>query len=64
MEFSYDFLKFRIKAQEKCDTILSRTLAKQNTVDQAMNLYQKELNAIGYEEYQEEFNRVMNRLGL
>lgn len=64
MDFSYDLLAFRIKAQEKCDTILSRTLAGQNTVAQARTLYEKELNALGYADFKEEFNRVMSELGL
>lgn len=64
MDFSYDLLTFRIKAQEKCDTILSRTLAGQNTVEQAKEIYKKELNALGYEDFKAEYNRVMKNLGL
>lgn len=64
MDFSFDLLSFRIKAQEKCDTILSRTLAGQNTVAQAHDIYERELNALGYADYKEEYNQVMEGLGL
>ena len=62
-DFSMEFLRFRIRSSEKCETILIKAVSGQTPLSEVKDVYLAELNTLGYAQSKEEMNEVMTKLG-